>query len=69
MRSWEMVPETDDDRASGDMGVSLVGLAVSTIWLFFGPIDWRRYNAVKDLMTSRTSPGDDEHPSDSAAGG
>jgi hypothetical protein len=44
--------------------LGLFGLAMSTIWLFFGSIDWSDSNTIKDRATGRRSAGDGEHSPD-----
>jgi len=47
--------------------LGLFGLATSTVFLFFGSIDWSTWNAIKELMTSRKTPPEDRHPPDHSA--
>lgn len=41
------------------MVLGLAGLAMSTIWLFFGSIDWSEWNAIKGVVTGKRPAGDD----------
>lgn len=59
---------TEDERESL-VFIGLFGLATSTVFLFFGSIDWSTWNAIKDLVRSRNSPEDDKQSPDSAADG
>ena len=47
--------------------LGLFGLATSTVFLFFGSIDWSTWNAIKELMASRKTPPEDRHPPDHSA--
>jgi len=38
--------------------IGLFGLAMSTIWLFFGSIDWFWWNAIKGLVTGKRPAGE-----------
>jgi hypothetical protein len=38
--------------------IGLLGLAMSTIWLFFGSIDWSKWNAIKRLVTGKRPAGE-----------
>jgi hypothetical protein len=62
-------PAGADDKREEFLFLGLFGLATSTVFLFFGSIDWSTWNAIKDLVRGRNSPGDDEQPPDSAPGG
>jgi len=49
-----------DQRNPRDMVImlGLFGLATSTLWLFFGTIDWSTWNAIKDLVKGGRAAGD-----------
>lgn len=49
--------------------LGLFGLATSTVFLFFGSIDWSTWNAIKDRMKSLKSPPEDQRPPDASADG
>jgi hypothetical protein len=58
-------PAGAEDTREELLFLGLFGLATATLFLFFGSIDWSKWNAIKDLVTSRKSPGDDEQSPDS----
>ncbi|MFM9058031.1 MAG: hypothetical protein ACKOSQ_02700 [Planctomycetaceae bacterium] len=52
-------PAGAKDQREGLVVVGIAGLAMSTIWLFFGSIDWSTWNAIKGVATGKRSAGDD----------
>jgi hypothetical protein len=62
-------PAGAEDRREECLFLGLFGLATSTVFLFFGSIDWSTWNAIKDRVTSRKSSGDDERPPDPSVDG
>jgi len=62
-------PAGVEDERESLVFIGLFGLATSTWWLFFGWIDWSTWNAIKDAVRSRNSPGDEARSRDSAPGG
>lgn len=45
------------DERAGFVFLGLFGLATSTIWLFFGSIDWSTWNAIKGRLNGREADG------------
>jgi len=60
-------PAGAEDRREECLFLGLFGLATSTVFLFFGSIDWSTWNAIKDRVKSLKSPQDDQHPPDPSA--
>jgi hypothetical protein len=60
-------PAGVEDTREELLFLGLFGLATSTVFLFFGSIDWSTWNAIKDLVTSRKTPPEDRHPPDHSA--
>lgn len=46
------------DERAGLVVLGLAGLALSTIWLFFGSIDWSTWNSIKGLLNGREASGE-----------
>lgn len=62
-------PVGAEDEREEFLFLGLFGLATSTLFLFFGSIDWSTWNAIKDLVRSQNSPRNDRQSPDSAPGG
>lgn len=45
------------DERAGLVFLGLFGLAMSTIWLFFGSIDWSTWNSIKGRLNGREASG------------
>jgi|GEM_PF-3514575 len=67
--SESVPPAGANDEREEFLFLGLFGLATSTVFLFFGSIDWSTWNAIKDAVRSRNPPGDDKQSPDSAPGG
>jgi len=55
-----------DQRNPRDMVImlGLFGLGTSTLWLFFGTIDWSKWNAIKDLVKGGRAAGETDGAQD-----
>ena len=67
--SGSVPPAGADNEREEFLFLGLFGMATSTVFLFFGSIDWSTWNAIKDAVRSRNSAGDGKQSPDSAPGG
>jgi len=67
--SGSVPPAGADNEREEFLFLGLFGLATSTVFLFFGSIDWSTWNAIKDAVRSRNSAADGKQSPDSAPGG